>query len=70
MSKEKYHVTLPEKTAKILTDLSEQEQVSKPEIMRRAIAMYSYIHKELGDSGNKFCILGENGNLIKEVVFQ
>lgn len=63
----KYTVTLPPKVEKALEEISKEESVSKPEIMRRAIALYHCLYKETTKGGDTF-ILEKNGNM-KQIVF-
>lgn len=69
MEKVKYTVMLPGKIAEKIDEISEIECISKPEVLRRAIALYSYIHREIEDGG-KLCLIDEkNDQSIKEIIF-
>ena len=66
--KTKYTVSLPNKVAEKLDSLAIAESMSKPETLRRAIALYSFVYKEVLEQNNKLCILDENDKILKEVL--
>lgn len=67
--KVKYTVTLPNKIAEKIDDISSDECISKPEVIRRAVSLYNYLYRDVVVNENKLCIV--NGDeIIKEVVFQ
>lgn len=61
-------VQFPDQTTEILDELSSREQVSKTEILRRAIALYRYLEKETRDGKQKVTIADENNKVLKEIV--
>ena len=61
-------VQFPSKTNEMLSDLAESEEVSKTEILRRAIALYRYINREARVNGNKLAITDKDDNIIKEKI--
>ena len=61
-------VQFPEATSEILADLSAQDQVSKTEILRRALAVYKYLEKETRGGKRKVAITDENGKVVKEIL--
>jgi len=61
-------VQFPEATSEILTELSAKDQVSKTEILRRALAVYKYLEQETRGSKHNVAITDENGKVIKEIV--
>ena len=61
-------VQFPERTSEILTELSEQDQVSKTEILRRALALYKYLENETREGGKKIAIADQNDQILKEIV--
>ncbi len=62
-------VQFPDQTSKILAELSEKDDVSKTEILRRAISLYKYLGNETRGNKRKIVIADENDNLLKEIVF-
>ena len=65
--KVKYTVTFSSKISNVIDEISELENISKPEVFRRALALYSYLRKEV-ESGKKIQTVGDDE--IKEIVFQ
>ena len=65
--KVRYTVALPRKFDKIIDDLSDQAGATKGEIIRRAVALYDYIHKQV-DQGSTV-ILKDANDHEKEIVF-
>ena len=61
-------VQFPEQTSKILDELSEHDQVSKTEVLRRALALYKYLEKETRDTNKKIAIADEHDKILKEIV--
>jgi len=68
--KVKYTVTFSEKISEIIDQISEKECISKPETLRRAIALYSYIYKEISENESKLCITNTENDVLKEIIFQ
>ena len=65
----KYTVSLPTKVAEKLEKLAEAGVMSKPETLRRAIALYSFVQSEVIDADRKLCVVDKDDTVIKEVVF-
>ena len=61
-------VQFPDSTSEILTELSERDEVSKTEILKRAIGLYRYLEKETRDGKRKVTIADENDKVLKEIV--
>lgn len=61
-------VQFPDSTSEILGELSAQDNVSKTEILRRALSVYKYLAKETQDGKRKVAITDENGNVVKEIL--
>lgn len=61
-------VQFPDSTSEILGELSAQDNVSKTEILRRALSVYKYLAKETQDGKRKVAITDENGTVIKEIL--
>ncbi len=68
MKKEKYTFALPENVAKRLDELSEQESMSKSEMLRRTIALYSYVYREVVEADKKLCVVDQNDQISREIV--
>ncbi|MHC1730106.1 MAG: ribbon-helix-helix protein, CopG family [Syntrophobacteraceae bacterium] len=61
-------VQFPESTSEVLEELSERDQVSKTEIIRRALSIYKYLENETRDGKHKVAITDENGKVVKEIL--
>ena len=61
-------VQFPEETTRVLEELSEKEEVSKTEIIRRALSVYKYLENETRDGRHKVAIADENGKVVKEIL--
>jgi hypothetical protein len=51
----------------IISDLSSEKGLSKVEVIRRAVALYKYLDKELAD-GSKQVAITKDEKVIKELV--
>jgi hypothetical protein len=58
-------VQFPEQTSQILAELSERDQMSKTEVLRRALALYKYLDTETREGGT---ISDKNDQILKEIV--
>ena len=61
-------VQFPEQTSQILAELSERDQMSKTEVLRRALALYKYLDKETREGDKKITISDKNDQILKEIV--
>jgi hypothetical protein len=68
MRKVHYLLILPEKFAHILRHWAYREDCSEFEIIRRAIVLYDYVHREVVDGENHLIIKDEANNTEKEVM--
>ena len=68
MKKEKYTFALPENVAKRLDELSELESMSKSEMLRRTIALYSHVYREVSETDKKLCIVDKDDQISIEIV--
>lgn len=62
-------IQFPERTSKILEELSEDNEVTKTEVLRRAVALYKYLNEEVrkGKGKNKVVIADEDDKILKEI---
>jgi len=56
MAKVRYNITLPGKFEGILDSLSDQENISKAEVIRKALVLYDYLFREAIQKNNKIVI--------------
>lgn len=61
-------VQFPEQTSAILTELAARDEMSKTEVLRRALALYRYLEKETRDGKHSLAITDEDGKIVKEIV--
>jgi len=62
-------IQFPERTSKILEELSGENQISKTEVLRRAVALYKYLDDEVRKGkGKKLTIADEDDKILKEIV--
>jgi hypothetical protein len=63
-------IDLPEKVDQILKDLAVKDEITKGEVLRRAIAIYKVL-KDSGveSGGNKVVITDPDNKILKEIVF-
>jgi len=62
-------IEFPEKVNDMLTELAQKEEVSKAEILRRALALYNYLQREAVDKQKKVSITDGNDTIIKDIIF-
>ena len=67
-NKVRYNVTLPKKMDTILENISDQDDVSKGEVIRRALAIYDYLLKAK-DADKKIVLRDDKANEETEIVF-
>ena len=64
-------VEFPDKVNDILTNLAEAEETTKVEVIRRALALYDYLHKQgIRQGGDrKISITDNQDQILKDIVF-
>jgi hypothetical protein len=62
-----YQLNLPDKVENLINYTAISEGITKSELMRRSIFLYSIFSKEKR-KGNTICIVDKNGNLEKEII--
>ena len=63
----RYTVDFGEKFDRLLTELARSDETTKSEIIRRAVAAYSYLRSEAHD-GKKVSITNAQDQVVKDVV--
>jgi len=63
-------IEFPNKVNNMLKDLAHQDQTTKVEVLRRALALYNYVHKEAINKNLKLSITDEGDTILKDIVFQ
>lgn len=59
----------PEDVNALLDRLAKSEGISKPEVIRRAIALYNYVHEEAVEKKRKLSITDKDDTILKDIVF-
>jgi hypothetical protein len=62
-----YQLNLPDKVENLINYTAISEEITKSELMRRSIFLYSIFSKERR-KGNTICIVDKNGNIEKEII--
>ena len=61
-------IEFSEQLDNILKDLAQEGNTSKVEIIRRALALYNYVNKEVKHKDLKLSVTNDNDELLKEIV--
>lgn len=62
-------VQFPSKTDAILSELAEKEEITKTEVIRRALSLYKFLDREAKQKGLKIAIADQDDNIIKEILY-
>jgi len=63
-------VDFPDDVNKILQKLADADQTSKREVIRRALALYDYLHEQkVKGRERKLSITDANDEIIKDILF-
>jgi len=63
----RYTIDLGDKFDKLLTDLAQSKEITKSELIRRAVASYAYLEEERA-SGKRISVVDDASKTVKEVV--
>jgi hypothetical protein len=66
----KYLISLPHKFDHIIRHWAYVDNCSEAEVIRRAIVLYDYLHREIVDGENHLLIKDESNNTEKEIVLE
>ncbi len=62
-------IQFPTRTSQMLGELSVRDEITKTEILRRALSLYKYLDDEVRkEDGRKITITNKNDKIIKEIV--
>jgi hypothetical protein len=67
--KVRYTMALPKQVSESLEELAEKESMSKPEILRRAIALYYRVYNDVIQGNQRLCIINNDDSIKKEIIF-
>lgn len=62
-------IDFPDKVNTMLEELAKKDQISKAEVLRRALALYSYAHEETEKQKRKLSITDTQDRIIKDILF-
>lgn len=62
-------IEFPEQVNEILKDLAKKDETTKVDVLRRALALYNYIHREAIDKNLKLSITDDKDTILREIVF-
>ena len=63
-------IEFPDKVNDILNKLAEKDQTTKADVLRRALALYNFVHQEAVDKNMKLSVTDKNDKILKDIVFQ
>ncbi len=62
-------IEFPEQVNEVLKDLAKKDETTKVDVLRRALALYNFVHKEAIDKNLKLSITDDKDTILKEIVF-
>ena len=62
-------IEFPDQINEILNQLAEKDQTTKADVLRRALALYNFVHKEAVDKNMKLSVTDDNDKILKDIVF-
>ncbi|MFO1350371.1 MAG: hypothetical protein U1F68_06700 [Gammaproteobacteria bacterium] len=62
-------IEFSDKVNAILNELADKDDITKVEVMRRALALYNYVQKEAIDKDKKVSITDKDDTVLKDIVF-
>jgi predicted transcriptional regulator len=63
-------IEFPDKVNDILTELSEKDQTTKVDVLRRALALYDYIQKEVFQKEKQLSVRDKDGKVETNIVLR
>ena len=65
----RFTVEFPKQSNETLESLAKKDDTTKVDVLRRALALYNYIHKEAVDKDLKLSITDDEDRVIKDIIF-
>lgn len=62
-------VQFPAKTDAILSELAGKDEISKTEVIRRALSLYKYLDREGREKGLKIALADKDDKIVKEIIY-
>ena len=63
-------IEFPDKVNEMLVELAKKDSTTKVDIIRRALALYDYVHKEAMEKSRKVSITDDDDTIIKDILFR
>ena len=61
-------IEFPDKVDEILKELAKKGETSKVDVIRRALALYSYVNREVKEKDLKLTVVDDSNRVLKEIV--
>lgn len=61
-------IELSAKINKMLKELADKQHTSKVDVLRRALVLYNYAHREVKDKERKLVVADEDAKVLRELV--
>ena len=61
-------VDLNEKADEQLSKLAEEENITKAEVVRKALALYNYVQESTRTAGTKLSLTSDSDEIVKDIV--
>lgn len=62
-------IEFPNKVNDMLKELAKKDETTKVDVLRRALALYNYVHREAIDKDKKLSITDDEDNILRDIVF-
>lgn len=63
-------IEFPKQVNEMLKDLAEKDQTTKLDVLRRALALYDYLHREAAEKNLKLSLTDDEDTIIKDILFE
>ena len=61
-------IEFSENVNEILKDLAKKDQITKVDVIRRSLALFDFIHKEVVEGNKRLIVTDDNGDPPKEIL--
>ena len=61
-------IEFPDQVDEILKELAKKGHTSKVDVIRRALALYNYVNKEVKEKDLKLSVTSDQDKILKEIV--
>lgn len=63
-------IEFPKQVNEMLEGLAEKDQTTKLDVLRRALALYDYLHREAAEKNLKLSLTDDEDTIIKDILFE